>query len=100
MFYVACNKKNVEPEKRPGSSTVWPQIGTFGPKRVITADDMHTAAVPYQIVNDDYSLRDASDLVFVDAPGTGFSRIADKDKEKEFYGVDPDGHAFAEFIVA
>ena len=75
-------------------------MGAFGPQRVITADDTHTAAAPYQIVNNDYSLLDASDLVFVDAPGTGFSRIAGKNKEKEFYGVDQDAHAFAEFIVA
>jgi carboxypeptidase C (cathepsin A) len=109
MFYVAYNKKNVEPNKRPvtflfnggpGSSTVWLHMGAFGPQRVITADDTHTAAAPYQIVNNDYSLLDASDLVFIDAPGTGFSRIAGKNKEKEFYGVDPDAHAFAEFIVA
>jgi carboxypeptidase C (cathepsin A) len=109
MFYVAYNKQNVEANKRPvtflfnggpGSSTVWLHMGAFGPQRVITADDTHTAAAPYQIVNNDYSLLDASDLVFVDAPGTGFSRIAGKNKEKEFYGVDQDAHAFAEFIVA
>ena len=85
MFYVAYNKKNVEPDKRPvtflfnggpGSSTVWLHMGAFGPQRVITAADAHTAAAPYQIVNNDFSLLDASDLVFVDAPGTGFSRIA------------------------
>jgi carboxypeptidase C (cathepsin A) len=50
-------------------------------------------------VNNDYSLLDASDLVFVDAPGTGFSRISGKDKEKAFWGVDPDADAFADFIV-
>ena len=97
MFYVAYNKQNAEPDKRPvtflfnggpGSSTVWLHMGAFGPRRVITADDSHTAAAPYQVVNNDYSLLDASDLVFVDAPGTGFSRIAGKNKEKEFYGVD------------
>jgi len=43
-------------------------------------------------------LLDASDLVFIDAPGTGFSRIAGKDKEKAFYGVDQDIHAFTDFI--
>ncbi|HEY4257884.1 MAG TPA: hypothetical protein VGM66_11780, partial [Candidatus Udaeobacter sp.] len=109
MFYVAYNKQNVEANKRPvtflfnggpGSSTVWLHMGAFGPRRVITADNAHTPAAPYQVVNNDYSLLDASDLVFVDAPGTGFSRIAGKNKEKEFYGVDPDAHAFAEFIVA
>src|SRR6202166_3172180 len=75
-------------------------MGAFGPKRVVTADDTHSPAAPYKLVNNDESLLDASDLVFVDAPGTGFSRIAGKDKEKAFYGIDEDAHAFAEFISA
>jgi len=109
MFYVAYTKQNMEADKRPimflfnggpGSSTVWLHMGAFGPRRVITADNSHTPAAPYQVVNNDFSLLDASDLVFVDAPGTGFSRIAGKNKEKEFYGVDQDAHAFAEFMVA
>ena len=109
MFYVSYTKQNMEPDKRPltflfnggpGSSTVWLHMGAFGPRRVVTADNAHTPAAPYQVVNNDFSLLDASDLVFVDAPGTGFSRIAGKNKEKEFYGVDQDAHAFAEFIVA
>jgi carboxypeptidase C (cathepsin A) len=82
----------------PGSSTVWLHLGAFGPKRVVTPDDSHAPAAPYQLVNNDSSLLDASDLVFVDAPGTGFGRIAGKDKEKAFYGVDADAYAFAEFI--
>src|SRR6201999_3337403 len=52
----------------------------------------------YSLVNNAYSLLDASDLVFIDAPGTGFSRIAGKDKEKAFWGVDQDAYAFGEFI--
>ncbi len=108
MFYVAYFKRGAVPTARPltfvfnggpGSSTVWLHMGAFGPKRVLTADDSHTPAAPYKLVNNDYSLLDASDLVFVDAPGTGFSRIAGKDKEKAFYGVDPDANAFAEFIT-
>jgi len=107
MFYVAYLKRDVAPEKRPitflfnggpGSSTVWLHMGAFGPKRVTTADDSHSPAAPYQIVNNDESLLDASDLVFIDAPGTGFSRVAGKDKEKAFYGIDPDAYAFADFI--
>jgi len=50
-------------------------------------------------VNNDYSLLDATDLVFVDAPGTGFGRLSGKDKEKNFYGVDQDAWAFSDFIV-
>ena len=109
MFYVAYFKKGSESGKTPvtflynggpGSSTVWLHMGAFGPRRVVTADDSHTPAAPYEVVNNDYNLLDASDLVFIDAPGTGFSRIAGKDKEKAFYGVDADAHAFAEFISA
>jgi carboxypeptidase C (cathepsin A) len=83
----------------PGSSTVWLHMGAFGPRRVVTADSSHTPAAPYPVVNNDYSLLDVSDLVFVDAPGTGFSRVSGKDKEKAFYGVDADAQAFADFIV-
>jgi carboxypeptidase C (cathepsin A) len=74
----------------PGSSTVWLHMGAFGPKRVVTLDDSHTPAAPYSVVNNEYSLLDATDLVFVDAPGTGFSRLSGKDKEKAFYGIDQD----------
>lgn len=108
MFYVAYFKKDAAAEHRPltflynggpGSSTVWLHMGAFGPRRVVTEDDRHTPPAPYQVVNNDDSLLDASDLVFVDAPGTGFSRIQGKDADKAFYGVDPDGKAFALFIT-
>jgi carboxypeptidase C (cathepsin A) len=66
----------------------------------MTADaPNHTRPAPYSTVNNDESLLDASDLVFIDAPGTGFSRIAGKDKDKAFYGVDQDIHAFTDFIT-
>ena len=108
MFYAAYFKKDAAAEARPvtflynggpGSSTVWLHMGAFGPKRVVTADDTHSLAAPYAMVDNDQSLLDASDLVFIDAPGTGFSRISGKDKEKAFYGIDADAHAFAEFIT-
>lgn len=83
----------------PGSSTVWLHMGAFGPKRVVTADDTHSPAAPYRLVDNEYTLLDASDLVFVDAPGTGFGHLRGADKEKAFYGVDQDAHAFANFIV-
>jgi carboxypeptidase C (cathepsin A) len=108
MFYVAYFKNGVPSANRPitffynggpGSSTVWLHMGAFGPRRVVTADDTHTPAAPYAVVDNAYSLLDATDMVFIDAPGTGFSRIAGKDKEKAFWGVDPDAHAFSQFIV-
>lgn len=108
MFYAAYFRDGVPASGRPitflfnggpGSSSLWLHMGAFGPVRVLTAEDRHTPAAPYATVNNDQSLLDASDLVFVDAPGTGFSRIAGKDKEKAFYGVDQDIDAFTQFIT-
>ncbi len=107
MFYTAYFKKNAAAEQRPimflynggpGSSTMWLHMGSFGPRRVATTDTQHDPAAPYRLVNNEYSLLDVSDLVFIDAPGTGFSRIFGKDKEKAFWGTDPDAHAFERFI--
>ena len=107
MFYVAYFKDGEKPSNRPitflynggpGSSTVWLHMGAFGPRRIVTADHAHTPPAPYQLVNNDYSLLDASDLVFIDAPGTGFSRVT-PGAEKDFWGADPDVHAFSEFIM-
>jgi carboxypeptidase C (cathepsin A) len=105
MFYVAYFKNGGGSRPvtfiyngGPGSATVWLHMGAFGPRRIVTATDAHTPAAPYSLINNGSSLLDASDLVFIDAPGTGFSRIAGKDKEKAFYGVDQDAYAFAQFI--
>jgi carboxypeptidase C (cathepsin A) len=105
IFYVAYFKTGGGPRPvtfvyngGPGSSTMWLHLGAFGPRRIVTATGSHTPAAPYSLVNNDSSLLDATDLVFIDAPGAGFSRIAGKDKEKAFFGVDPDAYAFAEFI--
>lgn len=120
MSYVAYFKQGADPSKRPitflynggpGSSTVWLLMGGWGPERVVTNDHTHTPAAPYQIVNNEYSLLDASDLVFIDMPGTGFGRLlpqgktsAERDKdrealEKQIWGVDGDAQVFSRFIT-
>ena len=108
MYYTAYFKQGAPAAGRPitflfnggpGSSSVWLHMGAFGPVRVQTVDTRHNPPAPYSTVNNDQSLLDASDLVFIDAPGTGFSRIAGKDKEKAFHGVDQDIHAFTDFIT-
>jgi hypothetical protein len=102
MFYVAYFASTTRASERPitfiynggpGSSTIWLHMGALGPRRVITVDATHSPAAPYATVDNAQTLLDASDLVFIDAPGTGFSRIAGKDKEKAFYGVDADAYA-------
>ncbi|MBE7211034.1 MAG: peptidase S10, partial [Gluconacetobacter diazotrophicus] len=107
MFYVAYFRKGVTPGSRPitflynggpGSPSVWLHMGSFGPRRVELPDHEHGATSPFRLVNNAETLLDVTDLVFVDAPGTGFSRIVGKDKEKAFFGVDQDAHAFSVFI--
>ena len=108
LFYTAYFRKGEDGNKRPitflynggpGSATMWLHMGSFGPRRVVSNGDKPIPGAPFELVENEYSLLDASDLVFIDAPGTGFSTFADKEKGgKEYYGVDPDARAFAQFI--
>jgi carboxypeptidase C (cathepsin A) len=107
MFYVAYFKKDAKAEDRPvtflynggpGSSTAWLHMGSLGPKHVMTAGDSHLPAAPYTMVDNPNSLLDVSDLVFIDAPGTGFGQLLGKDPEKAFWGIDGDANAYARFI--
>jgi carboxypeptidase C (cathepsin A) len=108
IFYVAYFKKDTaDATKRPvtfiynggpGSATMWLHMGTFGPKRIVLPDVDHQEGAPYSVVSNQYSLLDTSDLVFIDAPGTGFSRTFGKERGKAFYGIDADGQAFNHFI--
>ncbi|MGA8109518.1 MAG: peptidase S10 [Acidobacteriaceae bacterium] len=108
MFYVAYFKNNESDMTHrpvmfiynggPGSATMWLHMGTFGPKRIELPDTEHQEGAPYTIVNNQNSLLDTTDLVFIDAPGTGFSRTYGRDRAKAFYGIDADGQAFNHFI--
>src|ERR1017187_1005828 len=82
----------------PGSATMWLHMGAFGPKRASTVNGEFTRPAPYALVDNAECLLDKTDLVFIDAMGTGYSRAAGKAQEKDFYGVDEDAEAFAQFI--
>jgi carboxypeptidase C (cathepsin A) len=107
MFYTAYTLDGADPNTRPitffynggpGSSTIWLRMGSFGPVRVVTSDAQVTPPAPYRYENNPYSLLDATDEVFVDAPATGFSRIIGVGTPKEFFGVDQDVAAFGQFV--
>ncbi len=107
MFYVAYTKDGSDLSRRPvtflynggpGSSTIWLHMGAFSPVRVVTASAAPTASAPYGLNANRYSLLDKSDLVFIDAPNTGFSRVIGYGEPKDFMGVDQDGRAFTQFI--
>ncbi len=82
----------------PGSASLWLHMGSVGPVRVVTASPEATGPAPYQVAPNQYSLLDKTDLVFVDAVGTGFSRPVGTGTIKNFAGTDQDVQAFEKFI--
>lgn len=119
MFYVAYFKKDAD-ERRPitfiynggpGSASLWLHMAALGPKRAISTQPQATQLAPYQLTNNQYSLLNVSDLVFIDAPGTGYSQFsshASSKTEREYqksqsassvYGVNGDAWAFSQFVT-
>jgi carboxypeptidase C (cathepsin A) len=84
----------------PGSASMWLHMGAFGPRRVATPDGAFTAPAPYKLVDNSESLIDRTDMVFIDAMGTGFSRVIGKGKPADFNGIDEDMDSFGQFINA
>ncbi|MGH9688484.1 MAG: S10 family peptidase [Candidatus Acidiferrales bacterium] len=82
----------------PGSSSVWLHIGAFGPRRLVAGDAQPIPGPPYQIVDNQYSLLNKADLVFIDPVGTGFSHAVGKAKDSDFWGVQSDVKSLAQFI--
>ncbi|MFI5233880.1 MAG: S10 family peptidase [Gemmatimonadales bacterium] len=82
----------------PGSASMWLHMGAFGPRRVSTPDGVFTAPAPYKLVDNTESLIDKTDMVFIDAMGTGYSRIVGKGKPSDFNGIDEDMDSFGQFI--
>jgi carboxypeptidase C (cathepsin A) len=83
----------------PGSASLWLNVGGFGPSRAVTAAPQPTGTAPYRFVENDATLLDKTDLVFLDAIGTGYSRALGEAKEAQFWGVDPDVDTFARGIT-
>jgi carboxypeptidase C (cathepsin A) len=107
MFYVAYVKDGVpDPAKRPvsfvynggpGSASLFTHMG-MGPKQVVLTPDGHGMPAPYTISDNEDSFLDATDLVFIDAVSTGFSRPAPGEAPNQFHGIIEDANWFADFI--
>lgn len=106
IFSVAYALDGASPARRPlafvwnggpGVSTMWLHLLAFGPQRVET-NDRGTIVPPAPLVANEATLLASTDLVFVDAPGTGFSRIGGHGTRDDFYGVDQDARAFTAYI--
>jgi carboxypeptidase C (cathepsin A) len=107
MFFVAYTLDGADTSKRPltfafnggpGSASIWLHMGALGPRRVALHPDGSLPAAPYRIEDNTSTLLDKSDLVLVDAIGTGYSRAETTELSKKFWSVKGDIQAFSEFI--
>ena len=107
MFYVAYIKDGVQDASKrplsfvynggPGSASLFTHMG-MGPKRVTLTADGHGMAAPYSVVDNEDSFLDATDLIFIDAISTGYSRPAPGENPAQFHGIVQDANWFADFI--
>ncbi len=110
IFSFAYLAESERPEARPvifafnggpGSASLWLHMGAMGPRRVAVPPDAQPAGSgPYRVEDNKLCLLDRADLVFIDPPGTGFSRTMGTMKPEEAWGVEPDAELVGEFIKA
>ena len=108
IFFIAYTRDDVaDPANRPvtfsfnggpGSSSVWLHMGLLGPKRVWLEQDGWAPSPPYKLVENDASLLDVTDLVFIDPVSTGFSRPVPGEKAQEFHNFKKDIESVGDFI--
>lgn len=107
LFFVSYIKEGVaEQNKRPitfcfnggpGSAAVWLNIGVFGPRKIAFSETERTAP-PYGLVDNEASILDLTDLVFIDPVSTGHSVASGGVDPKQFHGLDEDAVTMGEFI--
>jgi carboxypeptidase C (cathepsin A) len=106
FFFVGYTRDDADPAKRPisfvynggpGSASSYTHMG-LGPRRTVLTDDGFGMPAPYTTVENNDSFLDATDLVFVDAVSTGYSRPAPGENPAQFYGLTQDANIFADFI--
>jgi carboxypeptidase C (cathepsin A) len=106
MFFVAYTKDGEDAKTRPvsflynggpGAATIWLHMGSFAPKHVEMAAEGFQPAPPYRLVDNESSLLDVTDMVFVDAIDTGYSRVVAGVNNQQFHGQSGDLRAFGEF---
>jgi len=108
VFFIAYTRDDVEDKSKrpvtfsfnggPGSSSVWLHLGVLGPRRVWMDDIGNLPPPPYRLVDNEHSLLDVTDLVFIDPVSTGYSRPVPGEKAKEFHGFKKDIESVGDFI--
>ncbi len=108
IFFIAYTLDGVEDRQKrpltfsfnggPGSSSVWLHLGLLGPRRVLLDDEGFAFPPPYKLVDNASSLLDVTDLVFIDPVSTGYSRVVEGEKPKQFHGFKKDIESVGDFI--
>src|SRR5579863_6781063 len=108
VFYVAYTKDDVSDSGKrpvtftfnggPGAASIWLHLGAFGPRRVEMGDAGSLLPPPYKLVDNEYSLLDVTDLVFIDPVTTGYSRAVPGEPDKQFHGIQEDIQSVGDFI--
>lgn len=108
IFFIAYTRSDVKDLSQrpltfsfnggPGSSSVWLHLGLLGPRRVNMGDAGHLLPPPYRLVENEHSLLDVTDLVFIDPVSTGFSRPVPGEKASQFHGLKGDIESVGNFI--
>jgi carboxypeptidase C (cathepsin A) len=108
VFFTAYTKDNVQDKSKrpvtfsfnggPGSSSVWMHLGMLGPRRVVLTFEGDLPQPPFQLTDNEYSLLDETDLVFIDPVSTGYSRPVEGQKPKEWHGFKKDIQSLGDFI--
>jgi carboxypeptidase C (cathepsin A) len=106
IFYVAYLREPQDPARPitfvfnggPGAASAYLHLGAIGPKTVEANAKGELQGPPPRLVSNDASWLDFTDLVFVDPVGTGYSRVGEGKAESDFWGVEQDTKALADFI--
>ena len=108
LFFVAYTRDDVEdPAQRPitfsfnggpGSSSVWLHLGVLGPRRVLMDDEGFPLPPPARLTDNEHSLLDVTDLVFIDPVSTGYSRVPPGEEAQDYHGVEQDIESVGEVI--
>jgi carboxypeptidase C (cathepsin A) len=108
IFFIAYSKDGVKDKSKrpltfsfnggPGSSSVWLHLGVLGPRRVVMEFDGDLPRPPFQLTDNEYSLLDETDLVFIDPVSTGYSRAVEGQKPAEYHGFKKDIESVGDFI--
>ena len=108
MFFIAYTLDGVEDRAArpltfsfnggPGSSSVWLHLGLLGPRRVYNLEDGEMPPPPFKLVDNEYSLLDKTDLVFIDPVSTGYSRVIEGEVSKTYHDFKKDIESVGDFI--